>query len=282
MPRDLTPRPSAAGSALLVETSDDGRIATLTLNRPERLNALDSELLARIAEEIERLSHDDEVRAVIITGAGKAFCAGADTDELAGGTKRGPHAPGPEGPEGLRRGFDLAQRIVLGLQRMPKPAIAAINGPAVGAGFDLACACDIRIGTPAARFMAAYVKIGLFPGYGGTWLYPRLLGTGMAAELLFTGDYLEAAEAHRLGLLNRLVQQAELMEAAGKMARRIADGPPIAIRLAKLMLYKGLEVDLETAMQVAAAAETVTLSSKDHLEGLAALREKRAPKFGGT
>lgn len=267
---------------MLVETSDDGRIATLTLNRPERLNALDSELLARIAEEIERLSHDDEVRAVIITGAGKAFCAGADTDELAGGTKRGPHAPGPEGPEGLRRGFDLAQRIVLGLQRMPKPAIAAINGPAVGAGFDLACACDIRIGTPAARFMAAYVKIGLFPGYGGTWLYPRLLGTGMAAELLFTGDYLEAAEAHRLGLLNRLVQQAELMEAAGKMARRIADGPPIAIRLAKLMLYKGLEVDLETAMQVAAAAETVTLSSKDHLEGLAALREKRAPKFGGT
>ncbi|MBM3959283.1 MAG: enoyl-CoA hydratase [SAR202 cluster bacterium] len=282
MPPELHSRPDAAKSPLLVATSDDGRIATLILNRPERLNALGSELLACLAETIESLSRDDGVRVVILAAAGDAFCSGADTEELAGGVRRGPHALGPEGPEGLRRGFEPAQRIILGLQRMPKPVIAAINGPAVGAGFDLACACDIRVGTPAARFMAAYVKVGLFPGYGGTWLYPRLLGMGVAAELLFTGDFLEASDAHRLGLLNRLVAPGELMDVAQKMARRIADGPPIAIRLAKLLLYKGLELDLETAMQVAAAAETVTLSSKDHLEGLAALREKRRPKFGGT
>lgn len=282
MPRQLPRRPAAASTVLLVEPSDDGRIVTLKLNRPERLNALNSDLLARLEEEIERTGADDQVRCVILTGNGNAFCAGADTAELTGGEAPGPHALGPKGPEGLRRGFEPAQRIILGLQRMPKPVIAALNGSAVGAGFDLACACDIRVGTPNSKFMAAYVRIGLFPGYGGTWLYPRLVGLGTAAELLFTGDFLEAQDAHRLGLLNRIVEPDQLLATAASLARKIADGPPIAIRLAKLMMYKGLEMHLETAMQMAAAAETVTLSSKDHVEGLAALREKRRPRFGGT
>jgi enoyl-CoA hydratase/carnithine racemase len=171
---------------------------------------------------------------------------------------------------------------MLGLQRLEKPVIAMINGAAVGAGFDMACGCDIRIGTARARFMVAYIRIGLFPGFGGTWLYPRMLGSmGKAAELLFTGDFLEAEEAHRLGFLNKLVPEEELEATTMEMARKIAAGPPIAMRLSKLMLYKGLEFDLETAMQMAAAAETITLTSHDHEEGAAAFRESRQPQYEG-
>ena len=172
---------------------------------------------------------------------------------------------------------------MLALQRLEKPVIAKINGAAVGAGFDLACGCDIRIGTPRARFMVAYVRIGLFPGFGGTWLYPRMLGSiGKAAEMLFTGDFLEAEEAHRLGFLNQLVSEEELDAATWEMARKIANGPPIAIRLSKLMLYQGLDFDLETAMKMAAAAETITLTSRDHAEGTSAFRESRPPNYEGA
>jgi 2-(1,2-epoxy-1,2-dihydrophenyl)acetyl-CoA isomerase len=130
--------------------------------------------------------------------------------------------------------------------------------------------------------MVAYVKIGLFPGFGGTWLYPRMLGSlGKAAEMLFTGDFMEADEAHRLGFLNKLVPEEELESTTLEMARKIANGPPIAIRLSKLMLYRGLEFDLETAMKMAAAAETITLTSQDHAEGTAAFRESRNPKYEG-
>jgi 2-(1,2-epoxy-1,2-dihydrophenyl)acetyl-CoA isomerase len=130
--------------------------------------------------------------------------------------------------------------------------------------------------------MVAYVKIGLFPGFGGTWLYPRMLGSlGKAAEMLFTGDFMEAEEAHRLGFLNKLVPEEELESTTLEMARKIANGPPIAIRLSKLMLYRGLEFDLETAMKMAAAAETITLTSQDHAEGTAAFRESRNPKYEG-
>ena len=157
-----------------------------------------------------------------------------------------------------------------------------VNGVAVGAGLDLAAGCDIRIGTPRTRFMCAYIKIGLFPGFGGTWLYPRVLGSlGKAAEMLFTGDFMEADEAKQLGFLNKLVDEEDLENEVMVMAKKIADGPPIAIRLSKLMLYKGLEFDLETAMKMAAAAETITLSSKDHLEGADAFREKRNPEYRG-
>jgi 2-(1,2-epoxy-1,2-dihydrophenyl)acetyl-CoA isomerase len=166
---------------------------------------------------------------------------------------------------------------------MEKPVIAMINGASVGAGFDLAAGCDIRIGTPRARFMVAYVRIGLFPGFGGTWLYPRMLGSiGKAAEMLFTGDFLEAEEAHRLGFLNHVVSEDDIYAFTMEMARKIANGPPIAIRLSKLMLYKGLEFDLDTAMKMAAAAETITLTSKDHLEGTSAFRESREPKYEGS
>ena len=170
--------------------------------------------------------------------------------------------------------------MILGVQRCEKPVIAMVNGVATGAGLDLACACDIRIGTPRSRFMSAYVRIGLFPGFGGAWLYPRTLGSlGRAAEMLFTGDFLEADEAYRLGFLNRLVDDEELEATTMEMAQRIAAGPPIAVRLSKLMLYKGSEFDLETAMKKAAAGETITLTSQDHVEGVVAFREKRAAEY---
>ncbi|MBT4340686.1 MAG: enoyl-CoA hydratase [Chloroflexi bacterium] len=255
--------------------------ATITLNRPERLNSLSNELLGSLAVLLDKVAVDDSVRAVIITGAGRAFCSGADTDEMIGGPGDGPHKAGSGGAEDLRRGFKLAQRVILGIHKMEKPVIAAINGPAVGAGFDLACACDIRIASELARFMAAYVHVGLFPGYGGTWLYPRLFGSAKAAELMYTGNFMEVDEALSFGFLNSVVSEGELIATAEKMARRIATGPPVAIRLAKTMMRNGMSMDLETSLEMSAAAEAITLSSADHIEGMAAHREKRRPWFKG-
>jgi len=249
-------------------------IGVLTLNRPERLNAFNEKMEAEFVQAIQDVGKDDEVRVLVVTGAGKAFCAGADVGRMSGESR-------PKGAEEFRRGFRNIQGIVLGLQRLEKPTMAMVNGSAVGGGFDLACACDLRTGSEYARFMVAFTRIGLFPGWGGTWLYPRILGIAKAAELLFTGDFLEAKDAERFGLLNRLIPAADLEKETMSLARRIANGPPIALRLAKMQLYKGLEMDLETAMQVAAACETITLTSQDNKEGVAAFREKRPPQYKG-
>ena len=257
------------------------RIATLTLNRPERRNALNDVMQDEIGDAIEEVENDDSVRVLIVTGAGRVFCAGGDLEQLRGGSEPGTWVT--DNVDDIRRAFRRTQRFMLALQRLEKPVIAKVNGAAVGAGFDLACGCDIRIGTPRARFMVAYVRIGLFPGFGGTWLYPRMLGSiGKAAEMLFTGDFMEADEAHRLGFLNQLVSEEELDAVTLEMARKIANGPPIAIRLSKLMLYQGLDFDLETAMKMAAAAETITLTSRDHAEGTSAFRESRPPNYEGA
>lgn len=266
---------------IILEKDPAEHIATLTLNRPERRNALNDVMQDEIGDAIEEVENDDSIRVLIVTGAGRVFCAGGDLEQLRGGSEPGTWVT--DNVDDIRRAFKRTQRFMLALQRMEKPVIAMINGAAVGAGFDLTCGCDIRIGTPRARFMVAYVRIGLFPGFGGTWLYPRMLGSiGKAAEMLFTGDFLEAEEAHRLGFLNHLVPEEELESVTMEMARKIANGPPIAIRLSKLMMYKGLEFDLETAMKMAAAAETITLTSKDHAEGTTAFRESRQPKYEGA
>ena len=258
----------------------DSHIARVTLNRPERLNALNDQIQLEVTDALTQAESDDDVRVVIITDAGRAFCAGGDLNDL-GGSSDGNGAGWTSGnADEVRRSFRSAQGMILGVQRCEKPVIAMVNGVATGAGLDLACACDIRIGTARSRFMSAYVRIGLFPGFGGTWLYPRTLGSlGRAAEMLFTGDFLEADEAYRLGFLNRLVDEEELESTTISMAERIAAGPPIAIRLSKLMLYKGLEFDLETAMKMATAGETITLTSQDHVEGVTAFRQKRAAEY---
>lgn len=263
--------------SILVER--DGRVAKLILNRPEKLNAINGKMESELCQVIPELDQDDEIGAVVVTGAGRAFCAGGDVSEMPGSGSR--KSLGSRNVDNIRRGFRGAQTVVLGLQRMQKPVIGMMNGVAAGAGFDMACACDIRIGTPKSRFVSAFVRVGLFPGWGGLWLYAKVLGVPKAAELLFTGDFLEAEEAHRLGMLNKLVAEEELEEVTMEMARKIADGPPISIRLSKLMLYKCLEMDLETAMQMSAALETITLTSADHSEGVSAFREKRKASYGG-
>ena len=263
-----------------LEKDLDTHIAKLTLARPDKRNALNDQTMDELGDALEDVEANDSMRVLIITGEGASFCAGGDIEALPNGSEPGAWAS--DNPDDVRRSFKRAQRFMLCLQRMEKPVIAMVNGTAVGAGFDLACACDLRVGSPLARFMVAYIRIGLFPGFGGTWLYPRMLGSiGKAAEMLFTGDFLEAEEAHRLGFLNKLVPEEELEAVTMEMARKIASGPPIAMRLSKLMLYKGLEFDLDTAMRMAAAAETITLTSQDHLEGTAAMRESRRPAYEG-
>lgn len=265
---------------ILYDVDTDAGIARITLNRPERLNALNDQMQIEIADAVATADSDPDVRVLIVTGAGRAFCAGGDLNNLGGSTNGSGEGWTSGNADEVRRSFKLAQQMILGVQHCEKPVIAMVNGVATGAGLDLACACDIRIGTPRSRFMSAYVRIGLFPGFGGTWLYPRTLGSlGRAAEMLFTGDFLEADEAYRLGFLNRLVSEDELESTTMQMAERIASGPPIAIRLSKLMLYKGLEFDLETAMKMAAAGETITLTSQDHIEGVSAFREKRDAQY---
>ncbi|MCH2674754.1 MAG: enoyl-CoA hydratase-related protein [Dehalococcoidia bacterium] len=265
---------------IILEKDPVEHIARLTINRPDRRNALHDDATDEIGQAIDDVAADDDIRVLVLTGAGDAFCAGGDLNALQGGSDPGMWVS--ENTDDIRRSFRLAQRMILGIQRMEKPVIAMINGVAVGAGFDLACACDIRIASEKARFMVAYVRIGLFPGFGGTWLYPRALGSmGKAAELMFTGDFMEADEGYRLGFLNRLVNEDDLESTTMEIARKIAAGPPIAIRLSKLMLYKGLEFDLETALKMAAAAETITLTSYDHGEGTRAIRESRKPLYEG-
>ena len=242
--------------------------ARITINRPEVYNALRGKTTDEMVDALEDAGSDESVRVVVIAGSGpNAFCSGRDQGE----DRSSPEYSGTSESSFM----ELVRRI-------PKPVIAMVNGAAVGAGFDMASVCDLRVGSSNARFMVAYVRIGLFPGYGGAWLYPRALGSiPKAAELLFTGDFMEAEEAHRYGFLNKLVAPEELEEATLEMARKIANGPPIAIRLAKMMLYRGLEFDLETSLKMAAAAETITLTSEDHKEGIAAFREKRRPAFRG-
>jgi 2-(1,2-epoxy-1,2-dihydrophenyl)acetyl-CoA isomerase len=255
---------------------NDG-VGIVTLNRPEKINAISPQMTLELGDAVADMGADDNIRVLVLKGAGKGFCAGADVGGEPGTQLR---ATMP-GAEEIRRMFRGAQRVILGLQRMEKPTIAQIHGPCVGGGWDLASACDIRYGSEECRFMVAFIRIGLFPGWGGTWFMPRIMGVGRAAEYLFTGDFLGAEEALRIGVLNKMLPLENLDEETVSLARKIAAGPPIALRLAKMQLYKGLEMDLETAMQMAAACETITLTSEDHKEGVAAFREKRVALYKG-
>ena len=257
-----------------------GNIAFLTLNRPERLNALSPQMTGELSAVLDEVDDDDEVTALVITGAGRGFCSGADVGGMAGGSQQ--NEGSARNAEALRQGLiRSAGRVQPKLQKLKKPTIAMVNGAAVGAGCDLAMACDLRTGCEKTRFMNAFVRIGLFPGWGGTWLYPRVMGVGRALEFLFTGDFMEAEEAGRLGVLNRLVTSEELEKETMVLAARIADGPPLAMRLAKMQVYKGLNMEFETALGIAAACETITLGSEDHREGVTAFREKRKADYKG-
>lgn len=254
----------------------EAHIATLTMNRPDKMNSLTKKMLREMIAAIDNVARDDNVRVLVLTGGGKVFCSGADIS-------RGGHASGLTGtPNQMRRNLrETFQAVALGLNRLDKPTIAMVNGPAVGAGCDFAFGCDMRVGSEKARFRNSFVKVGLIPGGGGTWLYTRLMGLGRGLEFMLTGDFLEAEEALRIGVLNKLVPSAELESATMELAQRIAGNPPLAVQMSKVTAYKALETDLEAALEQAAACQALALSSDDHREGVQAFMEKRQAHFEG-
>jgi enoyl-CoA hydratase/carnithine racemase len=265
----------------MITLAKNDHLATLTLNRPDSRNAINKRMMEELVAAIEDVAEDNSIRALLLTGAGKSFCAGADLDIMPGGGKT--EELGELGVEVLRSSFlfKASKRIMMGLQQMEKPTIAMINGACVGAGFDLALACDLRTASDDAKFMCGFVKLGLFPGFGATWFYPRAMGLGKAMEMLFTGDTITALDAKHIGMLNHVAPPEDLEKITMEMVLKIVNGPPIAIRMMKSQVYKGLISDLNTTLTDAAVCESITLTSKDHLEGITAFREKRPPSFKG-
>jgi len=254
-------------------TVADG-IGTILLNRPHRKNAFTLDMIDTWAEALRDARTDPDVRVLVLTGAGDAFCSGVDLD-------RRQHAT-PATP--LQRKENLTERIhriPLALEDLDKPVIAAINGVAVGAGMDMALMCDMRIMARSARLSEGYVRVGLVPGDGGCYYLPRLVGTAKALELLLTGDFIDAEEAGRLGIANHVVDDAELAGAVHTLARKIADGPPVAIRTIKRAVYQSARSDLRTALDLISSHMAVVTSTEDSAEALAAFREKRPAHFVG-
>ncbi len=248
-------------------------IAMVTLNRAERLNALNPQAFHELAEALEAAGNDEEVKAIIITGAGKGFCAGGDVE--------GHPVFTTEDPMVRERSIKDAQRVTLLVQRMPKPVIAAVNGVATGAGLDLALACDIRIASEEARFAEIFVRAAVMPDMGGTYLLPRLVGLGKALEMGLTGDLIDASEAHRIGLVNHVVRSSELIPTAKALARRLAQGPTQAQKLIKWAMYRGLGQSLEEALDNEAQGQKLLLATEDVKEVARAFAEKRKPVFKG-
>jgi enoyl-CoA hydratase len=254
---------------LLVER--EGAVAVLTVNRPKVLNALNMQTLDELRRAILDLKHDEAVGAVVLTGAGeKSFVAGADINELA-----------VQRPTGGREHAILGQHVLDLIEQMGKPVIAAINGYALGGGCELAMACTIRIAADTAKLGQPEINLGIIPGYGGTQRLARIVGKGRALELLLTGDQVSAQEAHRLGLVNRLVSPAELMAEAKKLAASLASKAPIAIRYILEAVHKGTEMPFSQAQIFEATLFGLVASTDDMREGTGAFLEKRKPVFKG-
>ncbi len=260
------------------EVSD--RIATITLNRPERMNAFSENMLAEWADAIRRSQDDDEVRVVIVTGAGRAFCAGADL-RATGSEDRVLLSDLNAGQRRNSLRFSV-HRVPQALQYLDKPYLAAMNGAAVGAGMDMGSMADIRFASDQARFGMSYVNVGLIPGDGGAWLLPRLVGFQKALELMWSGELFNAEEALRIGYVARVIPHEMLIEETRAYASKLADGPPIAIQLMKRLAYRGQSQNFMEALESAQAAMTIVQSTEDYKEGPLAFREKRKPVFRGV
>ena len=249
----------------------DGQIAVLTLNRPEVMNSFNFALLRALSDEIEAIDVDPHIRVVIITGAGeKAFAAGADLKERLTYT-----------PEQVKEFITTIRNLFTRIEYMRKAVIAAVNGVALGGGTELAMACDIRIASSAATMGQTETRLAIIPGAGGTQRLPRLVGKGIAKELIFTGRRVGAEEALRIGLVNKVVEPDQLLEAAKQMAAMICEAGPIAIDQAKYAINYGTETDLQTGLAIESNAYWVCIPTEDRLEGLAAFKEKRKPLYKG-
>ncbi|WP_029451059.1 short-chain-enoyl-CoA hydratase [Clostridium algidicarnis] len=247
----------------------EGNIAIVTINRPKALNALNSETLKELDTLVDTLENDQEIYSVIITGAGdKAFIAGADITEMKDlNTMEG-------------RGFSiLGNRVFRRIENLEKPVIAAINGFALGGGCELAMACDIRIATEKAKFGQPEVGLGITPGFGGTQRLARHVGIGMAKEIIFTSRMVKADEALRIGLVNKVVEVEKLMEEAKLMANTIAANAPIAVKLSKVAINRGMQCDIDTALMYEAETFGQCFSTEDQKEGMAAFVERRDKNF---
>lgn len=252
----------------------EGGKVTITLNRPRALNALNREIIDELFTALKEAARDPEVKVLILTGAGRAFCFGADVSEFRSQIETGNIAP-------ALLLLQKVQEIIRLLIGAPKPIIAGLNGFATGLGLDLALACDLRVAAERARLAEAYISMGLVPDGGGTFFLPRLVGLARAAEMIFTGEPLSAAEAERLGLLNRVVPTEELPKAIDILADKLIKSPSLALRLAKQALWKNLEGNLASALQEEAHSQKICLASEDHREAVRAFLEKRDPLFHG-
>ena len=256
---------------LIVDRCDG--VLTLTLNRPERLNAISGPMLAALSNELDRANVDPEVRVVVLTGAGRGFCAGLDIKAQADGDNM-------SGATDLRL-FDLHNTPPLVLHRMDKPVICALNGPAAGYGMDMALGCDIRIASDQAKLGAVFVRRGVLPESGGTWYLPRLVGWAKAAEIAFMGDVLDAERSLELGLVNRVVPHDDLMDEVRSVAARIASNAPYSVQATKRMMRLGMDETFETAVDHTYLQLRPMFTSEDFREGMTAFLERRDPQFKG-
>jgi 2-(1,2-epoxy-1,2-dihydrophenyl)acetyl-CoA isomerase len=257
-----------------IAVARDGGVLTITLNRPDKLNAMTGVMSDELVD-VFASARDDEVRALVVTGAGRGFCAGQDLTEFEEAYRSGER---PDIREHLTRSY---HRLIPLVVETPKPVIAAVNGVAAGAGVSLAAACDIRIAGEDARFTQAFVKIGLVPDSGGTWLLPRIVGFARALELSITGEVIDAAAALEIGLVNRVVAGDVLEEEVSELAARLSAMPTAAIAETKALLRGALGLGLEAALAAEADAQARMGQTDDHLEGVMAFAEKREPRFQG-
>jgi 2-(1,2-epoxy-1,2-dihydrophenyl)acetyl-CoA isomerase len=263
----------APGAPLVLEKRDAG-VTVLVLNRPDRLNALNNELGSAIHEALSRNAQDESVRAVVLTGAGRAFCAGGDLAHIGKARQSGE-------AKSLEPLLRFGMQMVVKMRTMPQPVIAAVNGAAAGAGMNIALAADIRIAAEEATFGQNFCKVGLFPDYGGTFFLPQLVGPSKAAEMFYTGDMIDARTALQLGIVSRVVPAETLEVEVMALARKIADGPPLSIRASKQTLFASQRKELEAALEQEVEHQMRCFQSEDCAEGVRAFFEKRKPNFQG-
>ena len=246
-------------------------IATITLNRPEKLNAFIGHMRRDLAEALEHAASDRAVRVVVITGAGRGFCAGADVAYMAELMER-------NAVDEFARLLGAGRRVITAIRQMTKPVVASINGPAHGAGFNLALACDLRLASESATFSQSFVKVGLHPDWGGTYFLPRVVPTNLACEMFFLGDAIDARRAEHFGIVNRVVPDSELARETLRLAERLRDAPYQAIAAAKHAVYMSEEASIERMLQYETEAQLQCFQSREARERVRAFLEKRAPR----